>query len=71
MTDRHDHARTAARDTGAGIAFRGVDTGAQRQNFACTATCPCGRRIDASSLSELRDRIALHTVDCDGAPSRG
>lgn len=71
MTDRHSSSRQHLRDTGAGIGTIGRDTGVTRQSFVCSATCACGKRIDAGSLSELRDRVALHTVDCDRVPTAG
>lgn len=58
--------RIHAVDSGREVAFRGVDQGTTRQNYTCSATCSCGARFDAGSLTCLRDCLALHVIDCRG-----
>ena len=78
MADRRA-GRFLARDTGADIAFAGVDRHARaasqggdrarvcRHRYDCSATCSCGDRFNAQSLAGLRDQLALHMLDCPGA----
>lgn len=66
MTDQ-PQARFHGRDTGAHRANVGLDRGGPaREHLACSATCRCGASFTASSLSELRDKAAVHMADCDG-----
>ena len=66
MTDR-PQARFHGRDTGALRQPVGLDTGGPaRAHLVCSATCRCGASFSASSLSELRDRAAVHKAACDG-----
>ena len=47
--------------------FHGRDTGGPaRAHLDCSATCRCGASFNASSLSKLRDKTAIHMADCDG-----
>ncbi|GEM_PF-4334924 len=66
MTDRTP-ARFHGRDTGAQRQPVGRDTGGPaRAHLDCSATCRCGASFNASSLSKLRDKTAIHMADCDG-----
>lgn len=58
--------RIHAVDSGRDVTFRGVDQGITRQSYTCSATCRCGTRVDADSLTCLRDCLALHVIDCSG-----
>ena len=67
MTDRAQ-ARFHGRDTGSTRQPVGLDTGRPaREHLSCSATCRCGTSFSASSLSELRDKAAVHMAACDGS----